>query len=261
MQAQDTAGNIGDSPAVTARIDNTPPGRVDVSVEGGDGVAQPQRLRGGVDQPARGRPRADRGRRATSSARSSAGAAAAGEQAGADLSRFGVAVPAPGEWTVSLWRRDAAGNESEDAASVPVTLRYDPEPPQLGFEPPSAADPTLVAVAGDRQGLRAGGRRRSRSARAGSGIWQALPTQKDGSRLLARIDDAALPAGGYLLRARAADQAHNEASTDRRLDGQPMALTLPVRIVSTMQAGFERVRIGPADDPPARQAPCGSAAG
>ena len=65
----------------------------------------------------------------------------------ANLSRFGVAVPAPGEWTVSLWRRDAAGNETEAAASVPVTLRYDPEPPQLGFEPPPASDPTLVAVA------------------------------------------------------------------------------------------------------------------
>ncbi|HTE63318.1 MAG TPA: hypothetical protein VK631_23385, partial [Solirubrobacteraceae bacterium] len=36
VRAQDTAGNIGDSPAVTARIDNTPPGRVDVGVEGSE---------------------------------------------------------------------------------------------------------------------------------------------------------------------------------------------------------------------------------
>ena len=50
----------------------------------------------------------------------------------------------PGEWTLSIWRRDAAGNQAEDNASVPVTLRYDPEPPQLAFETPQAADPTQV---------------------------------------------------------------------------------------------------------------------
>ncbi len=77
---------------------------------------------------------------------------------------------------------------------------------------------------------------------SGSGIWQTLPTQKEGSRLLARIDDAALPAGSYVLRARAADQARNEASTDRRVDGQPMTVTLPLRTVASMQAGFERMR-------------------
>ena len=49
-------------------------------------------------------------------------------------------------WTLSLWRRDAAGNETEAAASVPVTLRYDPEAPQLGFEPSPSGDPTLLSV-------------------------------------------------------------------------------------------------------------------
>ena len=28
---------------------------------------------------------------------------------------------------------------------------------------------------------------------AGSGVWHTLPTQMDGSRLVARVDDAALP--------------------------------------------------------------------
>jgi hypothetical protein len=240
VQAQDPAGNIGDSPAVTARIDNTPPGRVDVSIVGG------QEWRNRNDfAVAWSNPReVDRAPIAAAGYKLcpvGPGSCGRGEQAGADLSRFGVQVPAPGEWTVSLWRRDAAGNETEDAASVPVTLRYDPEPPQLGFAPPSATDPTLVAVqVTDRvSGLADGAIEISAS---GSGSWQALPTQKDGSRLLARIDDTALPAGSYMLRARASDQAQNEASTDRRLDGQPMALTLPVRIVSTMQAGFERVR-------------------
>ena len=64
---------------------------------------------------------------------------------------------------------------------------------------------------------------------AGSGVWQTLPTQKDGNRLVARVDDVALPAGVYVLRARARDLAGNEASTDRKDDGQPMVITLPLR--------------------------------
>ena len=36
VRAQDTAGNMGDSAPVTARIDNSAPARVDTSVEGGD---------------------------------------------------------------------------------------------------------------------------------------------------------------------------------------------------------------------------------
>lgn len=36
VQVQDTAGNFGASPTATARIDNTPPGRVAVAVDGGD---------------------------------------------------------------------------------------------------------------------------------------------------------------------------------------------------------------------------------
>ena len=36
MQAQDPAGNAGKSEPLTVRIDQTPPSRVDVAVEGGD---------------------------------------------------------------------------------------------------------------------------------------------------------------------------------------------------------------------------------
>ena len=164
-----------------------------------------------------------------------------GEQADGNISRLGIQVPTPGEWALSLWTRDAAGNETEAAASVPVILRYDPEPPQLGFEPSSTTDPTLVSVpVTDAVSGLAGGT--IEISLIGSGIWQALPTQKDGSRLLARIDDAALAAGAYQLRARAVDHAGNEASTDRRPDGALMSLTLPLRIESLMHAGFQRVR-------------------
>ena len=105
-----------------------------------------------------------------------------------------------------MWRRDAAGNADPAAASVPVTLRFDPEPPQLAFESPSASDPTLVAaqVTDKVSGLAEGAIEISQT---GSNVWQTLATQKDGSRLIARIDDAALPAGDYVLRPRPARRA------------------------------------------------------
>ena len=57
--------------------------------------------------------------------------------------------------------------------------------------------------------------------------------------MLARVNDAGLPLGPYELRARASDLARNEASTNLRLDGQPMVLNLPLRVVSTLQSAFE----------------------
>ena len=127
--------------------------------------------------------------------------------------------------------------QDPNAASVPVTLRYDPEPPQLGFEQSPASDPTLISVqVSDKiSGLADG---RIEISPAGSDTWRTLDTQKDGSRLVARIDDAATARGQLRACARPRyDQAHNEASTTQRLDGQPMAVTLPLRITSVMQAG------------------------
>ena len=94
-----------------------------------------------------------------------------------------------------------------------MTLRYDPEPPELGFEDSSASDPTLIStlVTDDVSGL-AGGQ--IELSAQGSGIWQSLPTRLAGSRLLARIDDARFPPGAYVLRATARDHAGNRNSSD-----------------------------------------------
>lgn len=135
-----------------------------------------------------------------------------------------------------MWREDEAGNQQEANASQPVLLRFDPEPPQLGFETTNAEDPTRVSVlVTDRiSGLGSG---EIEISRAGSGTWQSLPASDEGDRLLARIDDSSLPPGDYELRASARDQAGNLAETDRRLDGQPMRLKLPLRIATSMEAG------------------------
>jgi hypothetical protein len=238
VEALDTAGNAASSAGGVARIDNTPPARVDVSIEGG------QTWRNHNDWLAVWANPTEVDRAPISGVTYELCAASSRSCSRASVTVLNVStlpltVPGPGAWTLSLWRQDAAGNQAEDNASVPVTLRYDPEPPQLAFEPIDATDPTQVAVRVTDQisGLADGA---IEIGPAGSGAWQTLATQKDGNRLVTRIDDAALPPGTYVLRARARDQAGNEGSTDRFADGQPMVVTLPLRTPATLQAGFER---------------------
>ena len=241
VQAQDPAGNLGTSAPVVARIDNTPPARVDVAADGGGEWRNQNNFALSWSNPTE----ADRAPIVAAIDKlcpaAGGGGCSQGEQDGEGIASLPVQVPAPGEWTVSLFLRDGAGNQDPNAASVPVTLRYDPDPPQLGFEQSPASDPTLISVqVSDKTSGLADGR--IEISPAGSDTWRTLDTQKDGSRLVARIDDAATPAGNYVLRATAYDQAHNEASTTQRLDGQPMAVTLPLRITSVMQAGVPRER-------------------
>jgi hypothetical protein len=241
VQAQDTAGNVGTSAPVTVRIDNTPPARVGVGIDGGDGWRNQNNFGLTWTNP----PENDRAPIVAVDYKlcpAAGGGCKQGEQSANDIAGLPVQVPGPGEWSVSLWRRDAAGNADQATASDPVTLRYDPEPPQVAFDAPSASDPTLVSapVTDKVSGLADG---TIEISAVGSNTWQTLNTQKDGSRLVARIDDAALSAGAYVLRATAHDQARNEASTTQRSDGQQMTVTLPLRIAAGMQAGVARTRI------------------
>ena len=141
VRAQETAGNVGSLRPITVRVDNTPPGRVD-SASRAATMAESERLRGRLDQPRRRRSGSDRGRSLQALRR----------DLRREVSRPGdsLARLAPGSGVrgvaVSLWRRDAAGNESEAAESVPVTLRYDPDPPGSGSRRHDPSDPTLVAV-------------------------------------------------------------------------------------------------------------------
>jgi hypothetical protein len=239
VQAEDAASNTASSEPVVARIDNTAPARVDVTLEGGDQWRNENVWTAVWDNP-------DEGDRApivaadyklcdakdpTSCTHDAQGAPS--------ISRLPMTVPGPGEWKLSVWRTDAAGNQSEAHRSVPVILRYDPEPPRLGFESPDPTDPTLVAAraADDLSGV-AGGV--IDIAPAGTIAWQPLPTGHDNGLLVARIDDATLPPGAYALRAHTTDRAGNQTTQDRRSDGQPMMVTLPLRKPASVEAGFER---------------------
>lgn len=234
--AEDAAGNRAESGAVTVRIDNAAPGTVPVGVGGGETWRNANDFDVAWVNPSEG-DRAPITEAHFRLCRAGGGDCVNGDRAGAGIATIdNLAVPAPGEWELRLWREDAAGNQQADNASSPVRLRFDPEPPQLGFENPSAEDPTRLSVlVTDRiSGLAGGG---IEISRAGSGSWQVLSTSQEGERLVTRVDDASLPPGDYALRASAHDQANNLGSTDRRLDGQPMRLKLPLRVATAMKAG------------------------
>lgn len=234
--AEDAAGNRAESAAVTARIDNAAPGAVSLGVGGGEAWRNSNDFDVAWSNPA------EPDRAPITAAHYRLCRAGGSECSTADSGGEGIAaidsvkVPSPGEWELRLWRGDAAGNQQPANASQPVRLRFDPEPPQLGFESPSADDPTRISVlATDRVSGVGGGE--IEISPAGSGTWQVLPTAKEGDHLVTRVNDAALPAGEYELRASASDLANNIGATDHRLDGQPMRLRLPLRTTTAMKAG------------------------
>ena len=241
VYAKDTAGNITRSRPMTARIDNTPPTRVDVVARGGE----QWRNRNDFALSWVNAPENDRAPIASVLYKlcpaAGGGACRDAELKGAGVASLPIQVPGPGEWKVSLWRRDGAGNQHPNTASVPTTLRYDAEAPQLAFKSSPGAGPTLVSVqVSDKVSGVAGGS--IEISAVGSATRRALETRVDGSRLAARIDDAAFAAGKYVLRATAYDQARNQASTTQREDGQQMAVALPLRIASLMRTGVPSTR-------------------
>jgi hypothetical protein len=235
--AEDAGGNSTASAAVTVRVDNTPPGAVAVGVDGSDAWRNRNDFDLAWTNPVEG----DRAPITSAHYRlcpTGGGDCQTGERSGAAISRLeDLGVPAAGEWDLRLWRGDAAGNREPGNASIPVRLRFDAEPPLMrGFEPSPASDPTRLSVfAEDRVSGVAGGE--IEISRQGSGSWQTLATDRDDDRLVTRVDDASLPTGTYAVRARARDQAGNLASTDRRLDGQPMFVTLPLRVATVLEVG------------------------
>jgi hypothetical protein len=241
LQAEDAGGNPANSSTVTARIDNTAPGAVQVGVDGGDAWRNRNDFDASWVNP-------DEGDRAPIMmahyriCRARTAQCVDAAQSGVGVARLGdLAVPAPGDWELTLWREDAAGNREPANASVPVALRYDPEPPQLGFEQSAPSDPTAVSVrvTDALSGLADG---QIELSREGTGVWQSLPTRAADGRLTSRIDDAGLAPGAYLLRATARDHAGNQNSTDKRLDGAPMTVSLPLRVPTSLRGGFVEAR-------------------
>lgn len=241
VDAIDSANNVRRTSFV-ARIDNGSPRAVGVSLDGGEGWRRHGRFVARWANAAEG----DRApidgayyqlRRAGTSAWGAPRLAG-----GEGLSALALDVP-PGDWELQLWRRDQAGNQSPDSASVPVRLRHDPNPPQVALERPLPADPARLAaqVTDPISGL-AGGEIELR--REGESTWRVVPTRKEGGRLVADVDDATLPPGLYAIRARASDLAGNVGFGERRTDGFPAVIALPARSRTMLRAGILRRKGG-----------------
>jgi hypothetical protein len=138
-------------------------------------------------------------------------------------------VPRAGAYSLSIWLRDEAGNETaSSAASLP--LRFDDVPPGVAFEPAAAGDAVpsqIAAQIGDVLSGPASGEIHYR--RLGSEQWSELAAKfqrgesAESASLLARLPTDLAP-GTYAFRADAVDAAGNAASTTRRADGIEMTV-------------------------------------
>jgi hypothetical protein len=92
-------------------------------------------------------------------------------------------VPQPGDWELTAWLRDEAGNAARETAAQPVHVRYDPSAPQVAIRPTDPEDPSRVHFdASDEL----------------SGIARAeIELRRQGTEVWRRLDAAADPAGGF----------------------------------------------------------------
>ena len=228
--ATDFAGNVNCLPAQTVQIDNNPPAHPrELALAGGgewrrsndfdpvwiDPDQGPASPIGGASWRITGPAGYDNG------AKFVAGHELTGLQ--------NLFVPRAGAYSLSVWLRDEAGNESaSSAASLP--LRFDDVPPGVAFEPAAAGDAvpeTIVATVTDAHSGPASGEIHYR--RLDSQQWSELPAKfqrgeaADTASLIARLPSDLGP-GTYVFRADAVDAAGNAATTTRRQDGTEMTV-------------------------------------
>lgn len=135
-----------------------------------------------------------------------------------------LAVPGSGSFSLQLWLRDDAGNDSAGSA-VTVPLRFDNEKPKVAFVNGEPSGQVMADVADEYSGP-AGGQLLYR--RVDAAAWTELPTKlvpadaTAKAHLVAPLPD--LGYGTYVFRADTVDAAGNTASTSLRADGTQMAI-------------------------------------
>lgn len=242
VETVDTAGNPTNATR-TIHVDNTPPpAPTGIAVSGGDGWRTTNDFAVSWTNPP-----ADAGAPIVAALYTlcpSSGAGCVSAEASGDAisSIEHIQAPSPGDWSLSVWLRDAAGNATSANAAGPVHLRFDDEAPSIAFEARNASDPTLVsALASDTiSGI---AKARIEIRRHGTRTWKELPSTYDGTRIVAHVDDSHLEAGPYDLEAWAVDAAGNERSTQQLADGGAASLRLPLRVRTRLLAGAATHRV------------------
>jgi hypothetical protein len=245
--ATDFAGNVNCLPARQVQIDNNPPAHPrDLMIVGGSEV---WRRSNDFDptwaNPDQGPASAIGGAfwRITGPAGYDSGAKFV---AGHDLRGLqDLFVPRAGVYSLAVWLRDEAGNETASSAAT-LPLRFDDVPPGVAFEPAAAGDAVpsqISAQISDAHSGPASGEIHYR--RLGSEQWTELPAKfqrgasADSAALLARVPSDLTP-GIYVFRADAVDAAGNAVSTTRRVDGTEMTVR---KLPGSPVAGVKRAEV------------------
>ncbi len=149
--------------------------------------------------------------------------------------RAEIEVEADGVHSLAYRAFDVAGNGSVEKEAV---LRIDGTGPVGEFRALDPGDPRRleVAVRDATSGIADG---RIEFRRVGERAFRTLGARLDGGVLTGRMDDLALPAGRYELRAVVADVAGNESVIDRWADGSATTIAMPLRLGSTLEASGE----------------------
>ena len=148
----------------------------------------------------------------------------------------GLEAPQPGDWLLTTWLRDAAGNSAPETAAPAVHLRFDPTPPQVAVRQPDPENPSVVHVVAsdDLSGIARG---EIEIRRQGTEVWRQLDATAEPGGFAANLHDERLKDGVYELRARTWDAAGNERSSDQFDSGAAALLTLPLRIKTQLHVG------------------------
>jgi hypothetical protein len=228
--ATDFAGNVGCLPQRTVLIDNNPPAHPrELVLAGGDDWRRSNDFDPAWVNPDQGpaSPIGGASWRLSGPAGYDSGTKFV---AGRGLSGLqNLFVPRAGAYTLSVWLRDEAGNESaSSAASLP--LRFDDVPPGVAFGPTAAGDALPALVTAQITDAHSGPLEGEIHYRRLDGQqWIELPAKfqrgesADRAELAARIPSDLGP-GTYVFRADAVDAAGNTATTTRRADGTEMSL-------------------------------------
>ncbi|MGA7396782.1 MAG: carboxypeptidase-like regulatory domain-containing protein [Solirubrobacterales bacterium] len=149
-----------------------------------------------------------------------------------------IQVPGAGEYRVSVWLVDQAGNMNP-SVTADAMLRFDDVPPVAYFVEPEPARPEQLRVSvSDAHSGPVGGTIAYRIQ--GGSDWQALPAEfggdGNGRYLKARFPSDEVPPGIYEFEARVLDAAGNGTVTTRRGNGSSMSMRAPTRVTSRLTA-------------------------
>jgi len=238
--AVDFAGNTGCAADLTIRTDNTAPAAPrSLTVAGGENWRRENGFRLDWLEP-------DQGRAAPIA---SYGYRLSGPGSDAEpVWRFGVGsieridLPGPGEFRVSVWLADRAGN-TDVKASAESVLRFDDVSPTAYFVEPTSEQPDRLRVAiSDEHSGPAGGTISFR--RQGGGEWQRLATEQGadsgGRHLEALFPSEGLDPGLYEFQAKVLDLAGNGTVTGNRGNGSAMTMRVSPKMEPELAARFSR---------------------